>query len=276
MTPTVSIIVPTYNRADLLGETLDSLLNQRYGDFEIVIVDDGSTDETPQLLARYPDSRVRILTQRNRGEVAATMAGWAQVRGKYVAIVSSDDPMMAHWLAELVAALDRHPHAVVAYHDWAMIDEHGETVEIIRTPDYSQTEMIRRFRAAPGPGALFRRDAAAKIGRLRCDQFRYCSDFDMWLRLSLHGEFVRVPKVLATWRAHPESLTVSVRTQARADEIVALAYDFFDTLDREDVIQYLRDEALRNAYSIAGWVVGRPMPGLAERVNALSTVHDLT
>ena len=256
MAPIVSIIVPTYNRADLLGETLDSLLNQRYGDFEIVIVDDGSTDETPQLLARYSDPRIRILTQENRGEVAATMAGWAQVRGKYVAIVSSDDPMMAHWLAELVPALDRNPHAIVAYPDWARIDEHGETVEIVRTDDYSQTEMIRRFRAAPGPGALFRKSAADRIGKLRREQFRYCSDFDMWLRLSFQGHFVRVPKVLANWRAHPGSLTVSVKSQARADEIVVLAYELFDKLDSKEDFRHLQTEAMRNAYSIAAWVAG--------------------
>ncbi len=265
MSPAVSIIVPTYNRADLLDETLASLLSQRYDNIEVIVVDDGSTDVTPQLLSGYSDERIRVISQENQGEIAATMAGWAKVRGKYVAVVSSDDPMMAHWLDELVRALDRNPQAVVAYPDWAIVNEHGETLEIIRTPDYSQSEMIRKFRAIPGPGALLRKSAADKIGKLRREQYRYCSDLDMWLRLSFQGDFVRVPKVLATWRSHPESLTVSVRTQARAQEIIVLAYEFFDKIDSQQAFRHVRNEAMIAAYSTAAWVVAEKDADAAAR-----------
>jgi len=248
-TPIVSVITPTYNRAELLKETVGSILNQTFGDFEYIVVDDGSTDDTSTVLRALKDPRMRVLEQTNQGEVSAINRGWSEARGRYIAIVSSDDPMLPLWLEAMVQALDGDPAATVAYPDWIMIDDEGETEQVIRTRDYKQHEMVA------GPGALIRKSAGDLLSSPRRPEFRYCADLDMWLRLSMIGHLVRVPKVLATWRSHPDSISVAERSYQRAEELVALAHDFFARKDLPFEVEVLRNRGLYSAFKLAAWVL---------------------
>lgn len=253
--PIVSVITPTYNRAELLKETVGSILNQTFEDFEYIVVDDGSTDDTSKVLSSFRDPRMRVIKQSNQGEVSAINRAWSSARGRFVAIVSSDDPMLPLWLDAMVAALDGNPDATVAYPDWIMIDDEGETVQVIRTRDYKQHEMVAEFTAPVGPGALIRKSAGDLLSPPRRPEFRYCADLDMWLRLSMIGHLMRVPKVLATWRSHPDSISVAERTHRRAEELVALAHDFFARKDLPFEIEVLRNRGLYSAFKLAAWVL---------------------
>lgn len=270
--PAVTIITPTYNREMLLPETVDSMLNQRFSDFEYIVVDDGSTDGTVSMLAGYDDPRLRVLEQAHQGEVAATNHGWAEARGRYVAIVSSDDPVSPLWLGEMVRALESHREAVVAYPDWNILDGEGRVEQVVRTPDYDRRDMLSRFCAPAGPGALTRKSAGDGLTPLRRSRFRYCADFDMWLRLSLAGPFLRVPKVLASWRRHPDSISVAERTRRRADELVELARDFFGHPDLPTELAVLEHPAMTSAYHLAAWVLEDSDPQEAERFRRMA--HD--
>lgn len=259
-TPTVSIITPTYNRSQLLGETVESILGQTFSDFEYIIVDDGSTDDTGDMLRAIGDPRLKLFEQSNQGEVSATNRGWSAARGRYIAIVSSDDPMQPFWLKELVAALDRDPDAVVAYPDWALLDEEGSVQQIVRTPEYRLYDMAASFKAPAGPGALIRKSCADRLAQPRRPEFRYCADLDMWLRLALFGHFVRVPKVLASWRDHSGSISVSERTPRRADELVKLAYAFFSQSELPFEIAVLKNYGISSAHKLAAWVLEETDP----------------
>ena len=114
-TARVTVVTPTFNRAGLLAETVESILQQRFEQVDYVVVDDGSTDDTAQLLARYP--QIRILSQANQGEAAATNRGWVGASTEYVAVVSSDDPVKPGWLQTAVAFMDAHPDVLVGYPD---------------------------------------------------------------------------------------------------------------------------------------------------------------
>lgn len=262
-TPLVSLITPTYNRAALLPETVDSLLGQRFVDFEYLIIDDGSSDDTLEVLSQYRDSRLRVLRQTNQGEVPAINRGWLEARGRYVAIISSDDPMHPLWLGALVDALESRPDAVVAYPDWAILDGRGDTRQVIRTQGHARAILAANFQAQPGPGCLIRKSAGDCLSPPRRPRFRYCADLDMWLRLSLLGPFVRVPRVLANWREHEGSISVAERTPRRAAELVALARDFFARSDLPEEVAGQARIGLANAHGQASWIVRHSDPALA-------------
>lgn len=122
--PRVSVLIPTYNRAALLCEAIDSVLAQSFRDFEIVVVDDGSTDDTLARLAVYGD-RVRVLRADHGGPARARNAGFAAARGDYVCILDSDDLYYPHKLALQVEHLDAHPDTVMVYTEFSAFDADG-------------------------------------------------------------------------------------------------------------------------------------------------------
>ncbi len=122
--PRVSILIPTYNRADLIGAAVDSVLAQTFQDFEIIVVDDGSTDGTADVLARYGE-RVQYLRIEHAGPAPARNAGFRAARGEYVCILDSDDLYYPHKLALQVAHLDAHPDTVMVYTDFSAFDCDG-------------------------------------------------------------------------------------------------------------------------------------------------------
>ena len=129
--PLVSVVVPTYNRAHLIGRTIASALAQTHDAIELVIVDDGSTDGTGELIAREwgRDGRVRYFHKTNGGPASARNAGFAQARGEYVALLDSDDLWEPWKLALQIRCMERYPQLGMTWTDMAMIDERGEVVD---------------------------------------------------------------------------------------------------------------------------------------------------
>lgn len=124
--PSISIIAPTYNRAGLIGQMIESVLNQTFQDWELIIVDDGSTDDTQAVVAGYADSRIRYVAQENAGASVARNTGIALAAGRFIACIDSDDVMLPHNLHALMATLDAHPEAGCAYGWFYFMDESGE------------------------------------------------------------------------------------------------------------------------------------------------------
>jgi glycosyltransferase involved in cell wall biosynthesis len=123
-TPRVSVLIPTYNRADMICEAIDSVLAQSFQDFEIVVIDDGSTDDTRAKLARYGD-RIRYEYGPNEGAASARNRGFRAARGEYVCILDSDDQYYPHKLAMQVEHLDTRPDTVMVYSDFSAFDAQG-------------------------------------------------------------------------------------------------------------------------------------------------------
>lgn len=260
MNPLVSIITPTYNRQDLLPLTIQSILRQSFTDFEYLIIDDGSSDATSRIVASISDPRVSYHFQPNAGESAATNRGWRLAKGRYVAVVSSDDPVLPGWLEALVDFMERNPEILVAYPDWRLIGRSGETLNHEEAPDYSFENMVAWLRTIPGPGALIRREALADLPALRNVAYRYAPDLDTWLRLGLRGPFARLPRELATWRQHSSSISFYDRSVARAAEMPRIAKAFFAREDLPPHVHALRHFALSRAYWIASWVLENTHP----------------
>lgn len=123
--PLISLITPAYNRANFIGEMIQSIQRQTYQEWELVIVDDGSTDNTSDVVATFSDARIRYLRQANAGAAAARNAGIAAARGAYLVFIDSDDLMLPHGLEVLLKTLQANPDAGLAYGWFYFMDEAG-------------------------------------------------------------------------------------------------------------------------------------------------------
>jgi glycosyltransferase involved in cell wall biosynthesis len=227
--PVVSVITPTFNRARWLKETIESIRAQDYTAIEHIVVDDGSTDETEEIVRSIaPRDGYRLLYawQKNCGEANAVNHGWSLASGEFVAVVNSDDPQSAHWLRVCVDALLGKKDAVVAYPDWQAIDDRGRVIAVHKLGPYDRRRLFRRAECLPGPGALIRR-SRVPIDALRREGLYHLSDFDCWLRLALIGDFINVPEMVAVWRAHADGLSETASIRARTEEALRIIDDFY-------------------------------------------------
>jgi glycosyltransferase involved in cell wall biosynthesis len=243
----ISVIVPVYNGENYLSDTIDSILaNTKDLDCEVMVVDDGSTDSTSTICARYSKSIV-YLRQDNQGEFNATNNGLYLAKGDYILVVSHDDPMLSTSLIpKAISTLENHPEMVCAYPDWQVIDSNGLVIDTKIVKEYSEVELVGKFNCLPGPGAIFRRKDALEIGGRR--NWKYVSDYDFWLRLSRRGEFIRIPGVLAQWRSHKNSTTVSMKSLEMAQERINVMENF---LNANKVDKKLSQMSLGSAYYFA-------------------------
>ena len=223
-----SLIIPTFNHARFVGAAIDSALAQTVSAFEVIVVDDGSTDETPAVLARYA-GRVRVLRQENRGLSAARNAGLAAAHGTFVSFLDADDVMAPTKLAAQLEVLER-SHAV----GWTYCDVLMETVATGTTARASERfgyasraldgwlfpELIHgNFIPAIAP--LVRRTALEVAGGFD-ERLTALEDWDMWLRLSLIAEARYTPAVLVTYRIRPGGMS---ENRARMDRSRFLVLD---------------------------------------------------
>lgn len=249
--PLVTIITPAYNRADLVAETIESVLTQDYPNLEYIILDDGSTDETLEVIKKY-DQRLCWESHRNMGETRTVNRGFALARGEIIGVVNSDDPLLPGAVTKLVAALIEHPQVMVVYPDWRIIDAQGKDIQNFTAYDYTgYGDMVRRHFCLPGPGAFFRRRVIDTIGG-RDPQFRYVGDLEFWYRAGCIGDFLRVPEVLATFRVHPGSATVNQRGTRMAEEHLEIMDKLYAFSLLPSSMAAIKDEAYSSAYFVAG------------------------
>ena len=216
----LTVVTPTYNRADYLRETIDSVLSQGFADLQYIVMDDGSTDETKALVQAYGD-RIEYHWHENVGEQRTVNRALGLVRGDFFMIVNSDDPILPECLAGMIGALQANPAALAAYPNWRVIDPESNPVTDVEVGDFNFTRMLASTSVAIGPGACFRRSVLDLVG-YRNPLLRYSADLDYWYRVALAGEIVHVRETLATHRTHPGSGIVAARGDLMAREVAYL------------------------------------------------------
>ena len=207
----VSVVIPTYNRQRFVRAAIDSALKQSRLPDEVIVVDDGSTDGTPEVLAEY-DAPVRVIRQANRGRSAARNRGLRAARGDLILFLDSDDLLAPNCIERCATILEENPAVSVVYSDAQVIDSDGRTVGI-----YSQ---VLRGRRPSGNvlGELSRRcflTVSSMVRRCRLDGeafeegMEHCEDYDLWRRLSANCQFHYVDEPLLSYRFH-EAMTNAV------------------------------------------------------------------
>jgi glycosyltransferase involved in cell wall biosynthesis len=252
--PLVSIVIPTYNTGNYLLEAIASVHQQTYRPIELIIVDDGSTDDTPQKLAVLAGEFTHY-RQDNSGQSSAMNFGWHRSSGEYLGYLSADDRLHPDAIERLVEAMIATPDAVLAYPDFHVIDEHSNHVRVITTPEYSEELLIANFQCIPGPGAIFRRTAWRACGDWDVS-LRNIPDMDFFLRLCQFGSFLRVGSSLADFRIHSGSTTYNASSAERSDEPVRVIDNFFNTASLPSSIRHWKKRSTANAYMLSGFMHG--------------------
>ncbi len=196
--PEISIVIPAYNREALIGETLASVRAQTLRDYEVFVVDDGSTDDT-EARVRGMDSRFRYLRVPHSGPGAARNAGLALAASRYVAFLDSDDWWGERCLEKLESALDGCPQAGFAYCDYATFDARGEIEPACLKPKYKQGgdlfgALLEEDFVCTG-GLLFRRECLVRFGGFDAS-LPVVEDWDLWLRVAREFDAVYVDEPL--------------------------------------------------------------------------------
>jgi glycosyltransferase involved in cell wall biosynthesis len=200
----VSVIIPTYNRAGLVTKTIESVLAQSFRDFEIIVIDDGSTDNTTEVLSAYP---VKYIKQPNQGPGAARNTGIGLSTGEYIAFLDSDDAYFKHTLAKSVAILDSHPGVGISYGRIFATNENGDIIDM---EPKSKTSCIRPGWEELGnylrtgyhvtmSTVLVRRSLLEEVGGFKAAFRAGSEDLDLWIRLSKKCEVAYIAEPLAQW-----------------------------------------------------------------------------
>jgi glycosyltransferase involved in cell wall biosynthesis len=208
--PTVSVVMSVRDGARYLRAAVDSILAQTYRDFEFVVVDDGSTDETPSILQSYAraDPRLRILRGAGRGIVAALTQGIAAARGRLIARMDSDDIALPTRLQRQVAFLNARPDIQAVGSAIQTIDaaDKPRAVRTFPTAPEAIARVLLRYNALAHPTVVMRRDAFLKAGGYR-EALLHAEDYDLWLRMAERGGLANLPDVLLLYREHETQVT---------------------------------------------------------------------
>ncbi|HXZ87495.1 MAG TPA: glycosyltransferase family A protein [Candidatus Binataceae bacterium] len=203
--PRVSAIIPVYNGAATIAEAVDSALAQSWRDLEVIVVDDGSNDDTPAILDRYGD-RIRVIAQRNRGPAAARNAAARIATGEYLAFLDADDRWLPTMIERCLAELEKAPECVLAYTNLSVVDSGGRTLatslingETAHAPTLE--EMLGQMWPIMTSGVVIKRAAFDRTGGFR-EEFTRASfeDIHLWMVAREQGPFRYIQEPMAVWR----------------------------------------------------------------------------
>lgn len=250
----VSIIIPTYNMANYLGETIKDILKQTYQNFEIIVVNDASTDHTEQVMQQFNDQRIKyIVHSENRYAAAARNTGIRASDGHYIAFIDADDKIHPEKLATQVAFLERNPEIGLSYCSRIEIDQNGNPLTLVPAQStVSLKDLVLGYPYAPSE-IVMRREWIYKVG-LFDESFRFHGeDPDFHMRLALHGcRMVGVKRVLNYRRLQADRVFKNL-DKVTEGEIRAFENTFANPLCPKEVLE-LRRKSLGMLYRIYSFI----------------------
>lgn len=234
MSPRVSVIIPVFNQERFVKKAIESALNQSYPNIEIIVIDDGSTDNTPNVLEHYSDL-IHVTRQKNGGTSSAWNHALEICQTDYVIGLDSDDEFMPHTVEKTVEYALKFPQRAVIYSDFHFIDSWGNITSKVENPECgSSEEAVQRLITLHdklgqpnnflpfGHVRLYRRSVLQNIGGYDT-QYRYAEDYDLCLRLAEAGFlFKRIPNTLYRYRWHDSNKGVVTRSEQKKDVRLAV------------------------------------------------------
>jgi glycosyltransferase involved in cell wall biosynthesis len=247
---TVSVIMPAYNAAKYIGEAIDSLLHQSFTDWELILVNDGSSDETLSIAQSYSDPRIKITSQANQGEAGARNTGLNLATGKYISFLDADDLYLPNALDSFVGYMEAHPDVAVAYSDGFICNIAGEPLMRLTeiragiAEGFILESVVLSTIIITVPLCTVLRRTAVESQKFRFDQnLGYGTDWDFWIRISRFVQFGYLDELTCKYRVHQTNMTrVSGVAKQRADllagRLKVLNADWFDALSIHTQYQF--------------------------------------
>ena len=257
--PLVSVIMPCFNAAPYVREAIDSALSQSHGHVELIFVDDGSTDASPDIaiaVSKQHGGRMTVLRTHREGPYPARNLALSRANGEFVAFLDADDYWSRDFLEKMVAPLLQ-TDAALAYCGWQNVGAAARGSEPFVPPDYETEDKVAMFlrSAAPWPihAALVRKSVLDAAGGFDTN-FATCMDYDLWLRIATSRAIVRVPEVLAYYRHHERGQITSKQWRQAENvwlvkkKFVASSPQLVDRIPRKRLEDLIDGSLLRRGY----------------------------
>lgn len=249
--PKVSVIVPNYNHQAFLKERIDTILQQTYQDFELIILDDCSTDDSVNIIESYRDNEHVTHIVQNEHNSGSTFLQWDKgvslARGEYIWIAESDDAAHPQFLSTLVEQLEKHPEAVVAYAHSLLVNEKGETVNdkrharndgaviVYDSKRFTRWAMLSINELYNASMVVFRHSIYNKIDK-SFQQYHLVGDWKFWMGVCLQGSVIEVCQMLNYFRVHSNKVTFKM-AKAGTDwpEVASVLRSFIHQLNLKGI-----------------------------------------
>ncbi|MEQ9626113.1 glycosyltransferase [Coleofasciculus chthonoplastes] len=258
--PTISVIIPVYNGEKTIRETLESVFNQTFCDFEVIVINDGSQDSTLEILSAIKEPRLKIFSYPNANQAASRNRGLTHACGDYIAFLDADDLWTPDKLEAQFNALQENPQAAVAYSWTNVIDESGQFLRpgshiTVNGDAYPHLLMINFIENGSNP--LIRRKALEEVGGFNTS-LPLCEDRDMWLRLAARYPFVAVPSAQILYRVSSQSSSTNIfRLEAAGLQVIQQAFERVP-----EALIYLKPYSFGNMYK---YLTFKALDGTPER-----------
>ncbi len=205
--PLVSIVTPSYNQAQFLEQTIQSVLCQDYPNLEYLIVDGGSSDGSLEVIQRFADRLAWWVSEPDQGQTEAINKGFEHARGEYLAWLNSDDTYLPQAVSRAVAYLETNPQIGMVYGDANLIDEQGNVIGKFPARQTDYARLRRGYVHIPQQAAFFRANLWKQVAPLD-PSFYFAMDYDLWVRLARLAPFLYVPETWANFRLHQSGKSV--------------------------------------------------------------------
>ncbi|MCA9932336.1 MAG: glycosyltransferase [Anaerolineales bacterium] len=215
--PLVTIIIPAYNAERFIHTTIESVLEQTYPSWELIVVNDGSTDSTEKIVSQVQDNRIKIICQTNQGLSAARNSGILQAKGTYLSFLDADDKWHPSFLSQCTHTLETNLDIAAVYTHHYHIDESDTVLPTQGRPTVSQSNFHKRLLEGgffPPVTVMVRANTLKQHG-LFDTELTSVEDWDMWLRLSKEHYFQCIPQLLAYYRVYPGSMSTNAARMHR-------------------------------------------------------------
>ena len=254
----MSVVMNVWNRATIVGDSIESILGQTYKNIELIIVDDGSTDNTKSVVEAFRDSRIRFFPRPHLGLVASANFGIAQAQGKYIARLDSDDLSSSDRIQEQVAALENDSSAVMCYTDFSVFGENAHDLKHGRFVRNSMLIALKMCFVCPlyHTTVMYRRDAINRVGGY-LPATPVAEDYNLYTRLISEGPFIGLPKKLVSVRLHGTSATqqnLATMKQLTQEIAVNHAKSFFHFSETQARNNYANFNSPFNRRNLGLWV----------------------
>lgn len=260
--PTISVVIPAYNAKRTIVETITSVQQQTFSDFEMIVINDGSTDRTLELLQSIEDNRLKVFSYENGGLPVARNRGISHATGEFIAFLDADDLWTPDKLELQLAALQQHPEAGVAY-SWTSYFLDGEESTFPFNPVFFEGNVYDKLLVnnfiANGSNILVRKNAIEAVGEFE-PTLKSSEDWDFYIRLAAKWHFVVVPKHQILYRQSSNAMTSKVEVMEnealkvieRAFQAAPQKYQFLKNQSLAWVYEYSTQQYLKHSTDIRG------------------------
>lgn len=247
VTPVISVVIPVYNGAKTIKETIESVLDQTYENFELIVINDGSQDDTLAIIANIQDQRIKVFSYPNAGLSASRNRGFGRSCGEFIAFLDADDLWTTDKLESQLKALQQNLQAAVAYSWTDHIDECGQILgpdsHVSCSGNIYERLLLGNILSC-GSNNLIRTQALNKVGDFD-ELLKAAEDWDMWLRLAAQYEFVGVPRPQVLYRISSSSMSTNIsKMEVASLQVIERAYS-----QAPESLQHLKSQSLGYLYN---------------------------